>query len=86
MEAAARSTDWQDLFELTLEGRYTLLDSAMGGSDVNESDVLRVHVPKGRYRVQSLSISPSEAAEFRLDRLVPIAKPLHSSPPELRFP
>ncbi|MGW2895915.1 Imm21 family immunity protein [Streptomyces sp. NPDC001212] len=72
VEAAARSADWQDHFEITLEGGYTLLDSAMGGSEVSESDVFHIDVPKGRYRVQSLLIAPSDEAEFQLDRLVSV--------------
>ncbi|WP_345039353.1 Imm21 family immunity protein [Streptomyces sannanensis] len=70
VEAARESSDWQDLFEIALEGRYTLLDSAMRGSDVSDSDIFRIDVPKGKYRVQSLSIFPGDESEFRLDRLI----------------
>ncbi|MEU9292479.1 Imm21 family immunity protein [Streptomyces sp. NPDC048266] len=72
VEAAAGSADWQDLFEISLGGRYTLLDSATKGSEVEESDVFHVDIPEGRYRVQSLSIAPSDDAEFQLDRLVSV--------------
>lgn len=72
VEAAMESEDWQDDFEITLGGRYVLLDSAMNGSDVSESDVIRIDIPEGRYRVQSLLITPAADAEFQLDRLVAI--------------
>ncbi|MFE1905994.1 Imm21 family immunity protein [Streptomyces gardneri] len=72
VEAAAGSAEWKDLFEIALGGRYTLLDSAASGSEVEESEVLHIDVPEGRYRVQSLLITPSDEAEFQLDRLVSV--------------
>ncbi|MFB7357486.1 hypothetical protein [Streptomyces gardneri] len=45
----------------------------MSGSEVvEESEVLHIDVPEGRYRVQSLLITPSDEAEFQLDRLVSV--------------
>ncbi|WP_055599633.1 Imm21 family immunity protein [Streptomyces aureus] len=72
VEAAAGSVDWQDLFEIALGGRYTLLDSATNGSEVEEPEVFHVGIPEGRYRVQSLEIPPSDDAGFKFDRLVSV--------------
>ncbi|MFE0738007.1 Imm21 family immunity protein [Streptomyces sp. NPDC058855] len=73
VQTAQQSSEWQDLFEVSLEGRYTLMDSGVTGDDVEEEDVIHVEVPKGTYRVQSLTIIPDDESEFQLDRLVPVS-------------
>ncbi|UQA35621.1 MULTISPECIES: Imm21 family immunity protein [unclassified Streptomyces] len=72
VEAAGGSSDWQDLFEIALDGRYTLLDSAMSGSEVEDSEIIRIDLPKGNYLVQSLTVSPDDESEFQLERLVSV--------------
>ncbi|MGA6169085.1 Imm21 family immunity protein [Streptomyces sp. NPDC012600] len=70
VERSMASDEWQDVFDIDLGGRYSLLDSAARGDEISEADVIRVDVPPGRYRVQSLFISPSEDASFMLERLL----------------
>ncbi|MFG3498724.1 Imm21 family immunity protein [Streptomyces sp. NPDC047928] len=70
VERAARTAGWQDAgVEVTLGGRYVVLDSAARGDEVGEADVLRLNVQPGRYRVGSLVITPAEDTEFMLERL-----------------
>ncbi|MET9678122.1 hypothetical protein ABZY68_34290 [Streptomyces sp. NPDC006482] len=54
-------------------GLYALCpDTYVTDWDGTEADVLRIDIPEGRYRVQSLVIAPSDEAEFRLGRLVSV--------------
>ncbi|MFI8323838.1 Imm21 family immunity protein [Streptomyces sp. NPDC085529] len=69
----AQSSEWQDLFDVSLEGPYTLMDSGVPGDDVSEEDVIRLEVAKGTYRVQSLTVLPDDESVFQLDRLVPVS-------------
>ncbi|MCX5182988.1 immunity 21 family protein [Streptomyces sp. NBC_00268] len=71
VERAMDSDEWKDAFEITLGGRYVLLDSGVHGADVGEADAIVVDVPHGHYQVQSLFIHPS-MGEFFLERLVAI--------------
>ncbi|MFJ5829382.1 Imm21 family immunity protein [Streptomyces sp. NPDC093089] len=71
VERAVHTHEWHDAFEITLGGPYVLLDSGALGAEVGEDEAIRVDVPPGRYRVQSLLIRPS-TGEFFLERLTAV--------------
>ncbi|MFC9327321.1 Imm21 family immunity protein [Kitasatospora sp. NPDC057015] len=72
VEQAMGSDDWTDAFEVSLGGSYRLMDCMAAGDDVAESDAIRVHIPEGRYLVQSLVIEAFPDDQFMLERLVRI--------------
>ncbi|KJS62160.1 Imm21 family immunity protein [Streptomyces rubellomurinus] len=72
---ALRAGVWEDgpVAELTA-GRYLLIDTVGGGAEAIElGEYLTVDLPPGRYRVQSLLITPDRPAPCYLERLVPLA-------------
>ncbi|WP_405677033.1 immunity 21 family protein [Streptomyces sp. NBC_01511] len=82
VERGVASDAWQDVFDITLGGRYVLLDSAARGDEAGGADVIRVDVPRGRYRVPSPVISPSENASFMVERpaVAAAVEPPHGAP------
>ncbi|MFE3110289.1 hypothetical protein ACFXKJ_13100 [Kitasatospora indigofera] len=51
------------------------MDCLISGADAArtaETDTIRVHIPEGRYLVQSLSIETLQGDHFMLERLVRI--------------
>ncbi|WP_189829680.1 Imm21 family immunity protein [Streptomyces zaomyceticus] len=79
VHAAATADGWKDVLSLTLGGRYVLADAAYEADRILASlrdahrpaEALRVELPPGRYRVQSLTIDPDPNTRFMLDRLLP---------------
>ena len=72
VDQAMGSDGWKDAFEVSLGGSYRLMDGLVAGYDVAESDTIRVHIPEGRYLVQSLFIEAFPDDQFMLERLVRI--------------
>ncbi|MFF3601642.1 hypothetical protein [Kitasatospora indigofera] len=72
------SDDWTDAFEISLGGSYRLMGCLISGADAArtartaETDTIRVHIPEGRYLVQSLFIETFQGDQFMLERLVRI--------------
>ncbi len=67
----ARTMDargWQDTVEISLGGRYGLVDALVPAAGTEEEYVLWVEIPDGHYRVQSLDLD-LPLGEFRLHRL-----------------
>ncbi|MEK2493609.1 Imm21 family immunity protein [Kitasatospora purpeofusca] len=72
VDQATGSDDWTDAFEISLGGNYRLMDCMVAGDDVADSDTIRIHIPEGRYLVQSLFIKAFPDDQFMLERLVRI--------------
>ncbi|MEU2182109.1 Imm21 family immunity protein [Streptomyces thermolilacinus] len=78
VRAASASEGWQDVLSLELGGRYVLTDAAYEAERILDSlrdaqrpaEALRVELPPGRYRVQSLIIDPDPNTQFMLERLL----------------
>ncbi|MGA5870693.1 Imm21 family immunity protein [Streptomyces cinereoruber] len=76
---ASVSDGWEDVLSLELGGRYVLADAAYEADRILDSlrgarqpaEALRVEVPPGRYRVQSLVVDPDPNTQFMLERLLP---------------
>ncbi|MFD8639530.1 Imm21 family immunity protein [Streptomyces zaomyceticus] len=77
--AAGSADGWKDVLSLELGGRYVLADAAYEADRILASlrdahrpaEALRVELPAGRYRVQSLTVDPDPNTRFMLDRLLP---------------
>jgi hypothetical protein len=70
VDRAMASDGWEDAVEVSLGGSYRLMDCMVAGDGVTETDTIRVRIPDGRYRVQSLFIESSSGEQFMLERLV----------------
>ncbi|MFC9329602.1 Imm21 family immunity protein [Kitasatospora sp. NPDC057015] len=70
VDQAMGSDGWEDAIEISLGGSYRLMDCLNDGEGVTETDTIRIHIPQGRYLVQSLFIEPSSDEQFMLERLV----------------
>ncbi|RSS82214.1 hypothetical protein EF903_27630 [Streptomyces sp. WAC05292] len=68
VERALGAPGWQDAFEISLGGRYFLIDSGVPGAETEEECTVRVDIPRGRYLVRSLVLD-LPLGEFRLHRL-----------------
>ncbi|MFC8794110.1 Imm21 family immunity protein [Streptomyces cinereoruber] len=76
---ASVSDGWEDVLSLELGRRYVLADAAYEADRILDSlrgagqpaEALRVEVPPGRYRVQSLVVDPDPNTQFMLERLLP---------------
>ncbi|MFD0265141.1 Imm21 family immunity protein [Streptomyces sp. NPDC127106] len=68
VERAMAAQGWQDAFEIVLGGPYALIDGLVPGADTEEDYMLRIEIPHGRYRVQSLYVN-RPVGEFYLHRL-----------------
>ncbi|MFD5922693.1 Imm21 family immunity protein [Kitasatospora sp. NPDC058201] len=79
LEAALDSDDWEDVLDIELGGRYVLTDAAYSGTRIADHtgspteipELIRVELPSGRYRVQSLIIDPDPETQWMLERLLP---------------
>ncbi|MFF2571755.1 Imm21 family immunity protein [Streptomyces sp. NPDC058084] len=79
VRTAMTANRWEDVLSLELGGRYVLTDAAYEADRVLDSlraaqqpaEALRVELPPGRYRVQSLTIDPDPKTRFLLERLLP---------------
>ncbi|MFD5766192.1 Imm21 family immunity protein [Streptomyces sp. NPDC127049] len=79
VHAAGSADGWKDVLLLELGGRYVLADAAYEGDRILDSlrdaqqpaEALRVELPPGRYRVQSLIVDPDHKTQFMLERLLP---------------
>ncbi len=68
VERSMGAAGWQDAVEISLGGRYFLIDSMTPGAEAGEEYSIQVDIPHGRYQVQSLFIDPP-MGEFYLHRL-----------------
>ncbi|MFF0476443.1 Imm21 family immunity protein [Streptomyces sp. NPDC004284] len=79
VHAAGSADGWKDVLSLELGGRYVLTDAVYEAGRILDSlrdtqrpaEALRVELPPGRYRVQSLVVDPDPNTQFMLDRLLP---------------
>ncbi|MGY3336434.1 hypothetical protein ACVW0K_002533 [Streptomyces filamentosus] len=79
VHAAGSSGGWKDVLTLELGGRYVLADAAYEADRIlgslqdaqQPAEMLRVELPAGRYRVQSLIVDPDATTQFMLERLLP---------------
>ncbi|MEU8761065.1 Imm21 family immunity protein [Streptomyces sp. NPDC048659] len=71
VRGAAAAGGWEDGLSLELGGRYVLTDASYEADRMLGSEVLRVELDPGRYRVQSLVVEPDPDTQFMLERLVP---------------
>ncbi|MFD3997493.1 Imm21 family immunity protein [Streptomyces sp. NPDC058583] len=77
--AGSAGGGWKDVLSLELGGRYVLADAAYEADRIlgslrdahRPAEALRVELPPGRYRVQSLTIDPDPDTQFMLERLLP---------------
>ncbi|MFD4321445.1 hypothetical protein [Streptomyces sp. NPDC058548] len=77
--AGSAGGGWKDVLSLELGGRYVLADAAYEADRIlgslrdahRPAEALRVELPPGRYRVQSLIIDPDPDTQFMLERLLP---------------
>ncbi|MFF5447182.1 Imm21 family immunity protein [Streptomyces sp. NPDC012888] len=74
VERSEGAAGWRDDVEICLGGCYFLIDSMAPGAEAGEEYSIRVDVPPGRYRVQSLFIAPP-MGEFYLHRLRAVPAP-----------
>ncbi|MCX5215381.1 immunity 21 family protein [Kitasatospora sp. NBC_00240] len=72
VDHAKGSDGWKDAFEISLGGSYWLMDCMVVGRDIAGNDTIRVHIPEGRYLVQSMFIEAFPDDQFMLERLVRI--------------
>ncbi|MFK0258143.1 Imm21 family immunity protein [Streptomyces sp. NPDC090445] len=68
VERAMAAPGWQDAVEIVLGGQYALIDAMVPGADTEDDYMLRIDIPHGRYRVQSVYIE-RPLGEFHLHRL-----------------
>lgn len=79
VRAAGSADGWEDVLSLELGGRYVLADAAYEADRIlgslrdvqQQPEALRVELPPGRYRVQSLTVDPDPHTQFMLERLLP---------------
>ncbi|MGW4777237.1 Imm21 family immunity protein [Streptomyces filamentosus] len=79
VHAAGSADGWKDVLALELGGRYVLADAAYEADRIlgslqdaqRPAETLRVELPAGRYRVQSLTVDPDATTQFMLERLLP---------------
>ncbi|MFI5527603.1 Imm21 family immunity protein [Kitasatospora sp. NPDC051853] len=78
LEPALASDAWEDVVTVELGGRYVLTDAAYDGEHIlglddteQQPELIRLELPAGRYRVQSLLLEPDPESSFQLERLLP---------------
>ncbi|WP_380286516.1 Imm21 family immunity protein [Kitasatospora purpeofusca] len=78
LEAVVDSDGWEDVLDVELGGRYVLTDASYSGARIADHignpgrvrELVRVDLPFGRYRVQSLIVGPVSENRWMLERLL----------------
>ncbi|WP_035846777.1 Imm21 family immunity protein [Kitasatospora azatica] len=65
---AVADGEWDEGFTVRLGGRYLLMDLALPGA-TGAGESLEIVLPYGLYQVLFTTVTPTEDAQFRLDRL-----------------